>query len=185
MDASLEVEQKYRVENFVSIESSLKILACEPMVAESQCDIYLRHPSRDFGITGEAFRVRETNGISLVTYKGVKEPGAVKIREELEIPLAEGTKEQWLTVLERLGFQRVAEVRKARRSTRIEINGIMITVSLDSVEQLGCFVELEAIVNDRTTLEATQSTIQQLADKLQVHRIEPRSYLRQLLEQAV
>jgi len=182
-DASpLEVEQKYRVTSHRAILECLPALnACE-LEFEEHCDIYLKHPCRDFAVTGEAFRIRLVNDSAVVTYKGRRYAGTIKTRSEIEIPLASKTTREWLQILLALGFCEVARIRKQRRSFSITLRSEKFTIALDDVENLGKFVEIEAIVVDRSGLPKIQASILELAMQLQVDQVEPRSYLRQLLE---
>ncbi len=178
----LEVEQKYRVESHVSILKCLQAIQASEMPLETQCDIYLRHPCRDFATTGEAFRIRQVNDSAVVTYKGARLPGAIKTRVETEVELVQKTDSEWLQIFLALGFREAARVRKQRRSFSIAHRSETFTIALDTVEQLGNFVEIEAIVTDRNTLPRIHESILELAQQLQVEQVEPRSYLRQLLE---
>lgn len=178
----LEVEQKYRVASHDTILAYLKELnACE-LPIEEQCDIYLRHPCRDFAVTGEAFRIRLVNDAAVVTYKGVRLAGPIKTRSEIEIPLAAKTDREWLQILLALGFSEVARIRKQRRSFLITFHSESFTIALDDVESLGKFVEIEAIVTDRGRLPRIQACILEVAIQLHLDQVEPQSYLRQLLK---
>jgi adenylate cyclase class 2 len=181
--APLEVEQKYRVESHEAVLKCLQAMKAIELPVETQCDIYLRHPCRDFATTGEAFRIRQVNDSAVVTYKGARLPGIVKTRVETEVALADKTDGEWLQILLALGFCEAARVRKRRRSFRISFRTETFTVALDTVESLGSFIEIEAIVTDRSSLSRIQKDILELAKQLQVDQVEPRSYLRQLLEQ--
>lgn len=179
----LEVEQKYRVLSHQEVLRRLVELQASELTPERQCDTYLQHPSRDFGVTGEAFRIREVNEDAVVTYKGARLAGAVKTRSEIEIALAVNTQREWMQVWLALGFREVAQVRKQRRSFVIPFESTSLTIALDDVVRLGTFVEVEAIVHDRTTLPEIQQHILDVAKLLGLNEVEPRSYLRQLLEQ--
>ena len=101
-------------------------------------DTYYQHPCRDFSETDEALRIRRVNGRVELTYKGPKRViQGSKAREEISIGLGDaGAVDELLRVL---GFRPVAVVRKERRYYRLP--GAI--VSLDRVEGLGCFVEVE------------------------------------------
>ncbi len=102
-------------------------------------DYYMNHPCRDFRSTDEALRIRVRGGHVEVTYKGPKRLVAgSKAREEVSIVVGSGV-EAVLRLFERLGFRRVAVVRKRRRCYRVGD----VLVLLDDVEGLGCFVEVE------------------------------------------
>lgn len=105
-------------------------------------DIYFNAPDRDFGDTDEALRIREAGSECTLTYKGPKIGiHAIKAREEYTVGLDSiGAMER---ILERLGLRRVVEVRKVREVYRFR----GVTVSLDEVEELGSYVEIETIVS--------------------------------------
>ena len=104
-------------------------------------DIYYNAPHRDFAKTDEALRIRYKNSSkrdAVFTYKGPKQPNLeLKAREELNIPTNSG--EVFELILQRLGFRKVAEVDKLRENYRYKD----AMVSLDYVENLGTFVEIE------------------------------------------
>ena len=183
IQSPLEVEQKYRVSSHEEVLRRLVALKARELPPEQHCDTYLQHPSRDFGVTGEAFRVREVNEDAVVTYKGTRLAGAVKTRSEIEIPLAANTLREWLQIWQALGFREVSKIRKQRRSFAISFESTPLTIALDDVVSLGTFVEVESIVVDRTILARIQQRILEVAKLLGLDETEPRSYLRQLLEQ--
>lgn len=104
-----------------------------------EVDIYYRHPCRDMLSRDEALRLRVySGGGGKLTYKGPRMEGGFKAREEIEISLS--SVEEARLLLARLGFEEALAVRKRRRYYR----GRGVIVTLDSVESLGCFVEIEA-----------------------------------------
>jgi|UniRef100_A0A7C3SNL2 adenylyl cyclase CyaB, putative len=133
-----EVELKYRCAEPEEVLRRLESLGARHVGDYHQEDIYFQHPCRDFASSDEALRVRiSEEGVEL-TYKGPRGqlPGG-KSREELIVPV--GNLECLLELLKRLGFQEIARVRKRRRVFLVE----GAEVSLDYVEGLGAFVELE------------------------------------------
>ncbi len=102
-------------------------------------DIYYNAPHRDFGVTDEAIRVR---------YK-IKTSG-LKAREELNTVVDSGA--VFEQMLDRLGFTRTAEVNKWRENYRL--SGAAIT--LDEVEDLGTFVEIEILAEDENSNTAAR-----------------------------
>jgi len=178
----LEIEQKYRVSSHESIEMTLLRLEAKRKPLELHRDVYLRHPCRDFAKTGEAFRLRYVNDDVVVTYKGPKESGEVKTRPEIELPLICSTAPGWMSILETLGFTVADEVHKSRKPFELDVDGIQLTVVCDTVEKIGKFVEIESIVLDRGNVARTQQAIVHFAQKLRLLTLEPRSYLRQIIE---
>ncbi len=102
-------------------------------------DVYYQHPCRDFLETDEAVRVRATNGkVKSITYKGPRMgEGRVKQRVEVVVEVSRGDPHK---LLERLGFTPAVQVRKERIYYNL---GEDIVVTLDRVEGLGCFIEVE------------------------------------------
>ena len=147
----LEVELKVQVPSLDPIRAQLLSLGAEARGRVHEHDIYYNAPHRDFGSTDEALRVRYTGDNAVLTYKGAKVPAfGLKAREELNTALEHG--EVFETVLQRLGFARAAEVDKWRENFRY--NGAAI--SLDEVDELGTFVEIELIAEEDDTGAASR-----------------------------
>jgi len=106
-----------------------------------QVDTYYDAPHRDFAETDEALRVRretsEGETEARITYKGPLVEAESKTREEAETRVEDG--ETADAIFENLGFAPAATVRKDRRFYRYD----GYTVTLDAVEGVGEFVEVE------------------------------------------
>ncbi len=131
----IEVEVKVRVGDPGGFMKNLEKAGAEFLKEESQRDVYLKHPCRDFHQSDEALRIREAEGRFLLTYKGPKVGGVGKSREEVETEVGEGIAE----VLRKVGFEVADVVEKVRRVYRLG----KVTVCLDRVEGLGWFAEAE------------------------------------------
>jgi adenylate cyclase class 2 len=108
-------------------------------------DVYYNAPHRDFSITDEAVRVRYTGDHAVVTYKGPKiKKFGLKAREELNFAVESG--KIFETMLDRLGFTKTLEVNKWRETFRLGT----ASVSLDTVDGLGTFAEIEVIVENES-----------------------------------
>ncbi len=179
-----EVEIKFRVADHAEVERRLAERGVEPEATVEHHDAYLAHPSRDFAATGEAFRIRGEGNCNRITYKGPKLGGPTKTREEIEVAFAEGVEahEQLSRVFERLGFRAVAEVRKRRLEYHLDYQGRPMAVALDLAEGLGSFAEVETLVESETDLPDGQNAVLALAGELGLSQVEPRSYLRMVLE---
>ena len=128
-----------------SIERRLGILGFTLEWSGVERDLYLQHPCRDFSVTDEALRLRETvdgSGTShTLTWKGPKIGGSnVKAREEINFRFKRGG-DALRDILFRLGFTPVATIEKHRSVYA----GLEVKVFLDRIETLGCFVEVEAL----------------------------------------
>jgi adenylate cyclase, class 2 len=179
-----EIEVKFRVKDLAGLERRLGERGLSPEGTVEHQDSYLAHPTRDFARTGEAFRIRAEGDLNRITYKGAKLGGPTKTREEIEVEFASGTqaREQLARVFALLGFQPVALVRKRRSEFRLEFQGRAMVVALDEADGLGTFAEVEALVETDADLPEAQSAVLALARELGLDSVEPRSYLRMLLE---
>jgi adenylate cyclase class 2 len=179
---SIEVEQKFRVERFEPVEQILRGMQIDWSDRELQVDTYFAHPARDFAQTDEALRMRRIGEDNFVTYKGPKLDATTKTRREIELPLPPGDDgaSQFAELLVALGFRRVAEVRKHRRHAHLPVEGADVVAALDEVTHVGCFVELEAVVEERL-VDAAKVHLAAWAAKLGLRQNERRSYLELLL----
>lgn len=186
MQAEWEVEQKYVVDDVVAFRSNLAAQGFEWISSELNSDIYFRHPCRDLRATDEAFRLRTVDDRCCVTYKGKRLPGPVKTRPEIELDVNLGQHEGWLEMLQQLGFRPLPAVNKRRQNFayagNIDSDLPKIHVTLDEVDLLGNFAELELIVSEKSHLDLAAVRIEQLASRLGLVSVQPRSYLTLTLE---
>jgi adenylate cyclase class 2 len=150
-----EVELKLRADHD-AVRAALDDAGATPDRRVRQVDTYYDAPHRDFAETDEALRLREETRervggagggeqpapTTRLTYKGPLVEAASKTREEHETAVADG--DEAAGILAGLGFEPAAVVEKER--TFFEVDGY--TVSLDRVDGLGEFVEVEAETAD-------------------------------------
>jgi adenylate cyclase class 2 len=142
----LEVELKVKIPSLDPVRAALVSRNAVFLGRVHEHDIYYNAPHRDFGITDEAVRVRYTDDHAVVTYKGPKiKKYGLKAREELNFGVESGR--DFETLLERLGFTKTAEVNKWRETYRSD----GATISLDTVDELGTFAEIEIIIENEDT----------------------------------
>jgi adenylate cyclase, class 2 len=179
-----EVEVKYRLVEHDQLERRLAERGADREPEITHEDIYLSHPSRDFTASNEAFRIRRIGADNRITYKGPRRSGPTKTREEIEISVASGEVafNQLLRLFENLGFRPVATVRKSRANFHLNQQGRAVVVALDRAPGLGIFAEIEALAETEAELPAAQAAVLALADDLGLTEVEPRSYLRMLLD---
>jgi adenylate cyclase class 2 len=179
----LEIEQKFVVTDFRPLEAKLRSWKAAPGKTVEEADHYFNAPDRDFAKTGEAFRMRCVGAQSWLTYKGPKRTGPVKIRTEIELPLAEGEKvaEEFRFLLQCLGYRFVAVVRKKRTPWSFQRDGFAMTLCCDVVEGLGNFAEVEVMAEDDQA-DAARDLVAKVAGELGLTQLETRSYLRMVLE---
>jgi len=146
-------------------------------------DTYYQHPCRDFSKTDEALRIRirRFNGHfeAFLTYKGPKIDSVSKTREEIEVQINDP--DEHARILEALGFTEVLTVEKIREKYYVEKG---ITLTLDEVEGLGKFVEVEALTEDKRKVPELVEKLKKILFDLGVTRFERRSYLELLLGRA-
>jgi adenylate cyclase class 2 len=201
---SYEVEMKFPVPDRAALESRLAALGATIAAPQSEVDVYFAHPARDFAKTDEALRIRRKgdcpnfrghrgeavvgeNGTvpfdakgssNFITYKGPKIDAATKTRREIDLPLPPGEQaaQAWTDLIEALGFTPAGEVCKSRRKAQVDWQGRSVEVSLDEVDRLGAYVELELIAK-ADGLDAARANIISLAEALGLEGSERRSYL--------
>ena len=181
----MEAECKFRVHDAAATRKRLNELGAVYVKQEVHRDTYLRHPSRDFRATDEALRIREVDGVPFITYKGPRLAGPIKIRPEIELPMMPGTADDWLKIWGHLGFVIALTVPKTREVYTFANRSRSLTITLDHVESLGYFAEVERIVNDSSEIEQAQNDIQEVGQCLGLSEVEPRSYLGMLLRKTV
>ena len=173
MKESIEVEVKIPIENRKSVEEALNRIGAQKMNSETQVDTYFDHPARAFQKTDEALRLRnrhpEVEGDEKdnttttpyeLTYKGPKLESRSKSRVELSVHISNIDSAQ--LILESLGFKHVATISKRRVFYTID----SITVSVDDVEDVGLFLELERIVASRDDMNPALDMIFNLVERL-------------------
>lgn len=179
----LEIEMKFPVPDFQAIEAKLRAWGASPESPLQEADHYFNAPDRDFGKTDEALRVRRIGAKNRVTYKGPRRQGPAKTRTEIEVGLADGAPaaEDFCRLLVCLGYRPTAVVRKQRVGYRFQRDTFDLEVCLDTVEQLGRFVEVEIVALEEK-LAFAQQVLQSVAGELGLSNPERRSYLEMVLE---
>ncbi|MEX0585287.1 MAG: class IV adenylate cyclase [Pirellulales bacterium] len=181
MTALYEVERKSPVADLPGLEMRLRSMGAAIGAPISEVDRYFNHPVADFGATDEALRIRTVGGASLITYKGPRVDRIVKTRREIEILLSPGQPPGPVAeLLLHLGFREVATVRKQRREADVPWQGRSVRATLDEVEEVGNYCELELVV-EQSEVEAAKALVASLAAELGLTKSESRSYLEMLL----
>jgi adenylate cyclase class 2 len=157
-----EVEVKVPA-HLATVADRLADLGAELTGTVVQEDTYYDAPHRDFAATDEALRVRrETRDgttTARMTYKGPLVDDESKTREEVETGVDDGYEAD--SVFRNLGFEPVATVRKDRRFYSYD----GYTVTLDAVEDVGEFLEVETEVDTEADVaEAREGAYEVLRD---------------------
>ena len=155
----IDIEVKAKVKDFAVIKKMLNQIKALRIKNEHQIDSYFNAPHKDFGVTDEALRIREipeNSGTRLIlTYKGPKMDDISKTRKEIEVDITDS--KNMALILENLGFRMAATVKKDREI--YHLNEFIIT--LDTVHDVGTFVEIEKDVEDG---EDTGESLNQIFD---------------------
>ncbi|MEZ0320224.1 MAG: class IV adenylate cyclase [Pyrobaculum sp.] len=172
----LEVEAKFRAK-LDDVRERVKALGFSLIGVSEEVDIYFQHPCRDFSATDEALRLRLSAGEAQLTYKGPRMGAGAKTR--FEASAAAGP--EVVEVLKQLGFREVAQIRKRREY----YSGGGFTISLDWVEGVGEFVEIEKLVPDGSSVEAAVAEIKSLAESLGLRDEVRETYLELFLRRGI
>jgi len=133
----LEREIKLRFDSADEARAKILALGAAPLHGRRlQEDALLDTEDESLRIQFSTLRVRSEGGKSLLTFKGPVQPGIIKIREEHETVVADGT--VLLTILQSLGLHIWFRYEKYREE--FEADDVVITVDETPV---GVFVEIE------------------------------------------
>ena len=169
----IEVELKYRSSGNEKIEKALVKLGAKKISSGPMEDIYFAHPSRDFGKTDEALRLRKREDGAELTYKGPRiHADGAKAREEITLKTDNPLTIQ--RIVERLGFKESHVLKKTRISYLLD----KLSVDIDDVEGLGEFVELEVLTESP---ERSKQLLELARAELGLEKLEPRTYLEMIL----
>jgi adenylate cyclase class 2 len=169
-----EVELKVPADH-ETVREALKQAGASHVESVTQEDTYYDAPDRDFANTDEALRIRrettdDGESRTAVTYKGPLVDEHSKTREEAETYVEDG--EAMHAVLGGLGYDAAATVTKHRDRYHLD----ECTVTLDAVEGLGEFVEVELeSESDEQALSAARS---QAVSTLETVGLDPDNQIR-------
>ena len=175
----IEVEVKARIDSFKEMEERLDDLGATKTKTEFQEDIYFASPIVDFGQTDEALRIRTTNNNTFITYKGPKLNDKAKTRKEVEMTIESAAKAQ--DIFEEVGFRAARVVRKNRQYYIYE----NFEISLDDVEGLPPYMEIEIALDDNQDYSNAQDKIFELFKKLGITDGFERTSYMELLENLI
>jgi len=167
-----EVELKLRADH-ETVREALANHGADHVDSRRQTDTYYDAPHRDFAQTDEALRIRSEQpvdgaAVTKVTYKGPLVEAESKTREEHETTV--DSEKALEGVLSGLGFEPAATVEKDREFYALE----GYTISLDSVTDLGEFVEIER----ETTAEEVERVREGAVDLLSELGLDPGEQIR-------
>jgi len=140
---AVELEAKMAVADHLAVAVLLRQFAARKLGDHFEVNAFFDTEDRSLLAAGEGLRLRHeldfgtTRERHVITYKGPRQAGPLKNREEIEFEVSDAAAATIL--LERLGYVRTLSFEKRRQSW--ELDGC--TVELDEVPYLGKFVEIE------------------------------------------
>lgn len=176
----IEIEIKAKINNPKEAFEKIKDFGGVYSHTEIQRDIYFNGDDRDFKKTDEALRIREIpdgdNFINILTFKGPKLDSETKTRKEIEVTIDD--KENMTDILINLGYKPSAIVNKVRRIFKYD----EYTITVDKLNELGHFIEIEYVTEDADDIDIIQDKIFEIFRKMNITEgFEKKSYL-ELLE---
>ncbi|MCS3901543.1 class IV adenylate cyclase [Methanococcus voltae] len=188
----IEVEIKVSLENkdINKVISGLENLGFKKSGIKEQIDVYYNGIDRNFRETDEALRIRRSANLNddlsvidentYITYKGKKLDKISKTRVEHETEVEDI--DVMDNIFKSLGFKSVKPVRKVRKLLRKTIGATeeeYIEASIDSVDDVGQYLELEITVE---SLEQKDEALEKLFSVLETiginkNNLELKSYL--------
>ncbi|MFX1560847.1 MAG: class IV adenylate cyclase [Promethearchaeota archaeon] len=165
------MEVKVPIEDIELMARKLVEAGAKELNSEVQIDTYFDHPCRTFVRTDEAVRVRTrsplneqelstSHVLNEFTYKGPKLDQKTKTRVEYSVGI--DNTDYLTSILESLDFKPIAKVVKKRTFFNLRA----ITISIDDVEDVGLFLELESIAHQKEEMESAKRAIFKLLDEL-------------------
>lgn len=159
-----EIEAKVRVSDEAATLRAIAAAGAVPRGEWLESDAFFDHPDGRLRQGDSALRLRRRQALddvarsrlasgtaAALTYKGPRQPGRMKVREEIEVAVPDP--DAMVAILLRLGYRQTFDYEKRRRTWRLE--GAEVT--LDDVPRLGRFVEVEA---------ASEADVDRLLDRL-------------------
>ena len=137
MTHPIEREVKLRFDDPQSARAAIVACGATPLRRRRlQADALLDAEDESLMRRGCTLRIRTEPGASVLTFKGPRQPGTMKIREEHEAVVADG--EALRRIVEQLGFRVCFRYEKYRE----EFSAPDVTIALDETP-VGTFVEIE------------------------------------------
>ena len=136
-----EIEAKLKIDSLQEIEGKLLKLNAEFLDEQSQIDYYFDNEQSIFRKSDKALRLRRQKSQKcekfFLTYKGPREKGQFKKRQEIDIEIADFNSAH--NLLSALGYEKALVFEKKRRTYRLN----QCKVALDQLPLLGTFLEIE------------------------------------------
>jgi adenylate cyclase class 2 len=141
---SVEIEAKMKVKDLSAVRRKLADVGAAREGSVLEVNTFFDTEDRNLLAGDRGLRLRQQRSLDgggdeefIITYKGPRQAGPVKSREEIEVRVLDG--DRTVTLFEKLGYRRVLSFQKRRESW--SFNGC--SVVLDELPHLGTYVEIE------------------------------------------
>jgi adenylate cyclase class 2 len=140
---AVEIEAKMKVDSFDAVRAKLRDGGASGPNQHFEVNTFFDTEDRSLLAADEGLRLRRDRDAAagveknVVTFKGPRQPGPLKSREEVELEVSDSAAA--VQLLERLGYLRTLSFEKRRESWTLD----HCKVELDEVPHLGRFVEVE------------------------------------------
>jgi len=145
----IEIEAKLKVDSHSQVKEKLVEIGGEFLEEQLQRDYYFDNTNSTLSKTDRALRLRRQLAGErekfILTYKGAREKGQLKTRQEIEVEVADGDMTRKL--LSAIGYEMALVFEKKRRLWQVGV----CSVALDELPLLGCFVEIEGPDGEKIT----------------------------------
>ena len=153
---ALEIEAKFRLSDPDEMRSRLAAAGAEPVGTVLEDNAFFDTPAGQLLANDCGLRVRTTRDGAgqqrcTLTYKGPRQPGELKIRQEEEAVVESASSAK--AILAALGYEPTLSFQKRRQSFRLG----EARIELDELPQLGFFLEIEA--DDEPSLQAARGQL--------------------------
>ncbi len=187
----LEIEMKFRVANAAEYERLIsETLGASFGAPTVESDVFFTNEALGFPNEGKSLRIRRRGNYLAATFKGPRLDSQTKTREEIELTLVDERPElteenarrvdearaNWIRFYERLGFSQYGVVTKSRRRASTEYGGRQFEITLDEIDGLGVFTELE-VSAEKDEFADARAVVMLLAQKLGLRETVTSSYL--------
>ncbi len=156
-----EIEMKAELENPENLRNKLKKLGAKFLGKKRVVDIFFDFPDRKLEKRHNYLRLRKKGEKIILEFKGSREEGKSKIREETRIEVEDF--DNIVKILNLLGFIIIFKYEKNRETYHFEGAEIVI----DELPKIGWFCEIEA---------KKENIIEEIAKKLEIKNLNDRSY---------
>lgn len=180
----IEIEKKFQVPNFKAIRKELAGEGFDVMkdsAPKHQSDEYFNHRQLRFELQDIALRIRQVDDRHILTFKGPNQDATTKIRTEVEVEFSKEDAGKMSEMFLGMGMHSVAKVSKTRDTILLRWQGANVEVCLDSVDEVGYFVELEIVADSQDSVADAKDKLESLAEKFGLTDSITTSYLEMLL----